>query len=123
MFEIFKKKKIAADLSRIATDMHSHLLPGIDDGSPDVETSVALIRGMMELGYEKFITTPHIMWDMYQNTSETIKAALAVLNGALKAEKIKVQVHAAAEYFLDDYFDQLLEEQTPLLTSIKTLFW
>lgn len=114
--EIFKKKKQLADLGGISTDMHSHLLPGIDDGSPDVETSIALIRGLMELGYKKFITTPHIMWDIYQNTHETIKAAHTVLKEALKKEKIKVHVRAAAEYFLDDHFDTLLESETPLLT-------
>jgi protein-tyrosine phosphatase len=96
MFEFFKKKKKLADLSGIATDMHSHLLPGIDDGSPDVETSIALVRGMMELGYKKFITTPHIMWDIYQNTNETIKTAHTVLKEALKKEKIKVHIRAAA---------------------------
>lgn len=121
MFEIFKKKKQLADLSGIATDMHSHLLPGIDDGSPDVETSIALIRGMMELGYKKFITTPHIMWDIYQNTHETIKTAHTVLKEALKKEKIKVHIRAAAEYFLDDHFDQLLDYNTPLLTLHNNL--
>ena len=121
MFEIFKKKKRLANLSGIATDMHSHLLPGIDDGSPDVETSIALIRGMMELGYKKFITTPHVMWDIYQNTHETIKTAHAVLKEALKKEKIKVHIRAAAEYFLDDHFDQLLDYNTPLLTIHNNL--
>ena len=116
MFEFFKKKKVLASFSGIATDMHSHLLPGIDDGSPDVETSIALIRGLMELGYKKFTTTPHIMWDIYQNTHETIHAAHTILKDALKKEKIKVTIRAAAEYFLDDHFDQLLEDKTPLLT-------
>ncbi|MEO5996815.1 MAG: CpsB/CapC family capsule biosynthesis tyrosine phosphatase [Chitinophagaceae bacterium] len=121
MFEFFKKKKVLANFSGISTDMHSHLLPGIDDGSPDVETSIALIRGLMELGYKKFTTTPHIMWDIYQNTHETINAAHTVLKNALKKEKIKVNIRAAAEYFLDDHFDQLLEDKTPLLTIHNNL--
>ena len=53
--------------------MHSHLLPGIDDGAKDMETSLELIRGMRELGYKKLITTPHIIWDMYRNTPEIIQ--------------------------------------------------
>ena len=63
MFSIFKKKKTsqAFDLSAVKTDMHSHLLPGIDDGSPDIEQSVVLINGLLELGLQNFITTPHIM--------------------------------------------------------------
>ena len=116
MLDFFRKKKQVPDLSGISTDMHSHLLPGIDDGSPDVETSVELIRGMLELGYKKFITTPHIMWDVYQNTGETIGAAHAILQDALKAEGLTVDIRYAAEYFLDDYFSQLLDENKPLLT-------
>ena len=62
MFGWFKKnnrQESLSDLSLIGTDMHSHLLPGIDDGAPDVETSIQLLKGMMSLGYKKFITTPH----------------------------------------------------------------
>jgi protein-tyrosine phosphatase len=51
MFSIFNKKKRARlDLSGLVADMHSHLLPGIDDGSPDTETSLELINGLQELG-------------------------------------------------------------------------
>ncbi len=63
---MFFKKKAASDtdLSGLRCDMHSHLIPGIDDGSPDMETSVRLIRGFIELGYKKIITTPHINADI-----------------------------------------------------------
>jgi len=47
------------DLSLIGLDMHSHLLPGIDDGATDIENSIQLISHLYELGYRKFITTPH----------------------------------------------------------------
>lgn len=118
MFSFFKRNKEIrpADFSGIATDMHSHLLPGIDDGSPDVETSIALIREMKALGYKKFITTPHIMQDMYKNTPSTITAALDQLKEGLLQENMQVDIHAAAEYLLDDNFDQLLEKDEPLLT-------
>jgi tyrosine-protein phosphatase YwqE len=63
MFRFFSKSRAKGekvDYSVFKTDMHSHLLPGIDDGAKDMETSVELIRGMSELGYKKLITTPHI---------------------------------------------------------------
>jgi tyrosine-protein phosphatase YwqE len=62
MFSIFKRKYPATpvDLSGIKTDMHSHLLPGIDDGSPDVASSVLLKKGLEDLGYKQFIATPHM---------------------------------------------------------------
>ena len=59
--------------------MHSHLLPGIDDGAQDIETSLELIRGMRELGYQKLITTPHVIWDMFRNTPEIINEKLALV--------------------------------------------
>jgi protein-tyrosine phosphatase len=96
--------------------MHSHLIPGIDDGSPDMQTSLQLIRGMTELGFTKLITTPHIMWDMYKNTREVILDKLEQLRSAVKTEGLAVEIDAAAEYFLDDYVAGLLKKNTPLLT-------
>ncbi|HJU46365.1 MAG TPA: CpsB/CapC family capsule biosynthesis tyrosine phosphatase [Chitinophagaceae bacterium] len=117
MFSFFKKKEILpANFSAIATDMHSHLLPNIDDGSPDVVTSIHLIKELTVLGYKKFITTPHVMQDLYKNTPATINAALNELKDALKYEDIQVDIQAAAEYLLDEGFDQLLEKGEPLLT-------
>jgi tyrosine-protein phosphatase YwqE len=96
--------------------MHSHLLPGIDDGSPDMTTSIILIKGMMELGYTKLITTPHIMWDMYKNTREIVLDKLEQLRAAVKAEGLAVEIEAGAEYFLDDHVAGLLRNNEPLLT-------
>lgn len=119
MFKLFSKSKPASgktDFSMLGTDMHSHLLPGIDDGSPDMETSLNLIREMQGLGYTKLITTPHIMWDMYKNTRDIILRKLDEVRAALKADKSEVELHAAAEYFLDDYMEGLLKQKEPLLT-------
>src|ERR1700712_1070046 len=114
MFSIFKRKYPAtqADFSSLKTDMHSHLLPGIDDGAPDTEISAQLKKGLEDLGYNRFITTPHIMWDMYKNTPATINEALKNLQSAGQHTNIR----PAAEYFLDDYFDKLLNDESPLLT-------
>jgi tyrosine-protein phosphatase YwqE len=114
LFSIFKKKFHGppADFSRIGTDVHSHLLPGIDDGSPDLTVSLQLKKGLEELGFRNFITTPHIMWDMYKNTAETIGAALQIVT----AERGQNNIRAAAEYYMDDYFDGLLAGNQRLLT-------
>ena len=101
------------------TDMHSHLIPGVDDGAKDMETSLDLIRGMQELGYSKIITTPHILWDMYKNTREIIVEKLELLRTAVKEAGIDVEINAAAEYFLDDHVEELLKEKKPLLTIHK----
>jgi len=67
MFSFFKQKKNNVDLPEylpIQTDMHSHILPGIDDGSPDIKTSLKLVKGLTDLGIKKAIATPHIRGDM-----------------------------------------------------------
>jgi protein-tyrosine phosphatase len=125
MFGLFKKKKeeqtphAVIDYSALGVDMHSHLLPGIDDGSPDAATSVSYIRKMMELGYRKFICTPHIYQDLYPNTPETITAALQVLKTKLQEEQVEVEIEAAAEYFIDDVFADRLKNNEQLLTFHK----
>ncbi len=118
MFKLFSKSKPASskvDYSALKADMHSHLLPGIDDGSPDLPSSIELIKGMMNLGYSKLITTPHIMWDMYKNTRENVLEKLELLRTAVKEEGLNVEINAAAEYFLDDHFHEELKKNAPLL--------
>ncbi|MGH2553812.1 MAG: tyrosine-protein phosphatase, partial [Chitinophagaceae bacterium] len=80
------------------------------------ETTLRLIRGMSELGYTKLITTPHVMWDMYKNTSNIILDKLELVRNALKKEGINIELNAAAEYFLDDYVAGLLRNKEQLLT-------
>lgn len=115
---LFGKKKETAsiDLSWLKADMHSHLLPGIDDGADKLKTSLELIKGLQNLGYKKLITTPHIFWELYPNTPEKIAENLALLRQALKEEAIDLEIHAAAEYFIDEHFEELLRSGSPLLT-------
>jgi tyrosine-protein phosphatase YwqE len=96
--------------------MHSHLIPGIDDGAPDMETSIKLIRGLMALGYKKIITTPHINTDFFPNTPEIILAGKAAVIAELERQKIGVEFSAAAEYLMDDSFTRALDAREPFLT-------
>lgn len=117
MFTFFKKTgPDVIDLSGIGCDMHSHLIPGIDDGARDVEDSLRLIRGLVDLGYRKLITTPHVLVDYYPNTPATIGNGYGIVQAELKKLDIGVEFHAAAEYLLDDHFITLLETDQPLLT-------
>ena len=95
--------------------MHSHLVPGIDDGAQDMSASLEFIRGLHQLGYSKIITTPHILWEIYPNTPEIIKKGTGEVNAALTDAGIDVKFEAAAEYFIDEHFEQELENKTPLL--------
>jgi len=53
MISFFKKNNPSSNYFPISTDMHSHILPGIDDGSPNVETSIQLVKGLIELGLQR----------------------------------------------------------------------
>ena len=106
MFNLFKKKKkeISTLKSLVKVDIHSHLLPNIDDGSKSLEESIDMIRAYKELGYKKLITTPHIMADFYRNTPSTIHKALNLLQKELLKENIDIKIEVAAEYYYDDGF-------------------
>jgi len=123
MFNFFKKKDSAASTSQlpVSTDIHSHILPGIDDGAQDIEASLQLVRGIRQLGIKKTIATPHVIADLYRNTPETIAAALDKLRQACAEEHIDIEISAAAEYMLDDYFIKLLRGSQPLLTIHKNI--
>lgn len=119
MFSIFSRKKTdesGKGYFPVTTDIHSHILPGIDDGSPDLKTSISLIRGLMKLGVTKSIATPHIIGDMYRNNPDTIGKALKKLKEELTRQKLVFEVSAAAEYMLDSYFFELLNGEEKLLT-------
>ncbi|UYQ92348.1 histidinol phosphatase [Chitinophaga horti] len=95
--------------------MHSHLLAGLDDGVQTLDEAVALVRQLSDAGYTKIVTTPHIISGLYHNHADTILPALDKLRARLEQEGIKVELEAAAEYMLDDYFEGLLADGEPLL--------
>ncbi len=90
----------------LGLDLHSHLLPGIDDGAKTVEESLALIRRLQGMGFNRFITTPHVMADLYPNTPEIILEKLEVVRAAAREEGLEVQIDAAAEYLMDEAFGE-----------------
>ena len=115
MLSIFNRHQPKIEYPLI-TDVHSHLLPGIDDGAKTIEDSIGIINQLMELGYKKFITTPHISIDRYPNTPEIILSKLAEMNAALKDKNIPVILEAAAEYYLDEALFEKVTKKEQLLT-------
>jgi len=100
-------------------DVHSHLIPGIDDGAKDIEESLILLYALEKIGYKKVITTPHIMADTYKNTTESIYKGLDILSQAAKEEGLHITIDAAAEYYLDYDFLSHLESGSILSISNK----
>ena len=110
---LFRNKINLKDLLPLGyTDIHSHVLPGIDDGAKTMDDSIALIKKFQELGIHKIITTPHVMGDVWPNSTEVITSKLQEVKKRLQKEGItEFGIEAAAEYMLDENFAELLEKK------------
>lgn len=113
MLHFFKQKKpFLKDLiPDNFIDIHSHLLPGIDDGASTIGDTTALINGLEEIGFRKFITTPHIMGDVWKNTNKSITEKLTSTVSELNVPSINKRFKAAAEYMIDAEFVELFEKK------------
>jgi protein-tyrosine phosphatase len=111
-----RKQKKELDMSHIGIDIHSHMIPGIDDGVETVEDAVEMVRKLQQLGYSRAVTTPHVMWDCYKNTPEIILSGLEEVRKASREAGLTLQIDAAAEYFIDEHFIELLTTGQQLLT-------
>lgn len=99
----------------LKVDLHSHLIPNIDDGSQSMEQSIEMIKALISLGFKKIITTPHIHPN-YPNRPEVILAGLEALQNELIRLDLDVEVEAAAEYFVDDAFHQKVKGKGLILS-------
>jgi protein-tyrosine phosphatase len=108
LFGLFGSKT-KADLSLLRTDIHSHLIPGIDDGAKTMDHSLGMVKRFADLGYKKLITTPHVMSDMYRNTPEIILNGLEALREEVNRMGIAIELEAAAEYFYDEMLFEKIE--------------
>jgi protein-tyrosine phosphatase len=120
ILEIFKsqKKKNSPEfnLKWLEVDMHSHLIPGIDDGAKTLTESISLIKRLHGYGLRKIVTTPHIMTEYFKNTPEIIRLGLEEVRLTLQKEEIDIQIDAAAEYYMDEIFLEKVESGHELLT-------
>lgn len=117
MFKLFKKstQKKHTDYTVLGADLHAHLLPGIDDGSPDMETSMLLINLLQELGFKKLIATPHVISDRYPNTRDIILKKRDALSEYANKRGVPLDhFDVAAEYFIDESFAALLQKEVLL---------
>lgn len=99
MFNFFSKKRNPQPLF-FQTDIHCHIVPGIDDGSPDLETSLNLLEQMKGWGLKRIFASPHITDGSFENTAETISEAF----GPLKEAAEGIELNYSAENRIDDLF-------------------
>ena len=107
MFGLFARKQsfIQSGLLKDAVDNHSHILPGVDDGVRTLEESLEILSFLEEQGVKTLWLTPHIMEDV-PNTTEDLRQRFEALKEQYKGS---VRLHLAAEYMMDNLFEQRLE--------------
>jgi protein-tyrosine phosphatase len=94
--------KVSENTLRV--DVHSHLLPDLDESSQSLENVIVIIKKLIALGYEKLIITPHIMSGYYPNTPTKIQERLDTFRNVLAERRLYISIEVAAEYYLDDWF-------------------
>ncbi len=108
---------------QLEVDLHSHLIPGIDDGAAKIDDSIAMIWRLKLLGYKKLIITPHVMSHRYPNTARDIKIGLYKLQEELKRRLFDIKIEVAAEYYFDDHLMGLLDSRDILTFGNKNILF
>ncbi|MCU0383541.1 MAG: capsular biosynthesis protein [Cyclobacteriaceae bacterium] len=114
MWHWFKNKKFDTYISPLTTDIHSHIIPGIDDGAKTITESLELLKQFQDLGYTRLITSPHVH-ELYRNTTHNIVTHYENLSRAITNAGLQIQLQITAEYNLDDWFISQFNNNEPLL--------
>lgn len=122
---IFRKSRLGdpVDLGLLNCDIHSHFIPGIDDGAQTMKDSIELLKGIEDLGYKKVITTPHVMSDFFRNSSAVITTGLDQVRNAAKAEGIEMEIDVAAEYYYDYELENKIKNERLLTFGLDYLLF
>lgn len=105
MFKFFRKSNKDVKLP-YHTDVHCHILPGVDHGAKNIQDAVGLLKADMEMGISRVILTPHVTSETFENTPETLNAAFAKFKEAVEEAGLDVELHLSAEYRIDDYWQK-----------------
>lgn len=101
MFHFFKKKE-KTKLPFI-TDVHCHILPGVDHGAYNIDNGLELLRAETDMGISRFVLTPHVTRSSFENTPETINEAFSHFKKAVEAENPDIKLMVSAEYRVDEF--------------------
>lgn len=92
-------------------DLHSHILPGLDDGVKTVEEAAEIVKRMLKLGVKRFTFTPHIVYPLLMNGPENIGKRWEELEERLKREDIRLDADIGAEYRVGRYMFDLIGQK------------
>lgn len=119
MFSIFKKHSLAGSgILKGMTDIHTHILPGVDDGVRKLEESLAILEHYEREGVSRIILTPHIMEDYPLNRPEYLQDVFRRVEEAYTG---RVTLGLGAEYMLDGNFTRHLDSGGLLTIANDTI--
>jgi len=99
-------------------DIHTHILPGIDDGSKDINESLDILRALVNQGVTEVIATPHIITGVYNNTKKIIDEKIEQLKTEIIANKLPIKVYKGAElYYEPNIIEKTKQEELNLAGS------
>lgn len=109
----FKKNKpeLSSLIPSNYVDIHSHLLPGIDDGAKTIQDTIYLFERMKKMGFSEIITTPHVLNQVWNNSREKIENTAEETHKKLQEIEPNLHFKAAAEYMMDSSFITLFENE------------
>ncbi|MCQ2289852.1 MAG: hypothetical protein MJZ63_01070 [Muribaculaceae bacterium] len=105
MFNFFRKKKEDVKLF-YHTDVHCHILPGVDHGAKNIQNGIELLKADMDMGIDRVILTSHVTSETFENTPETLQAAFDTFKAAVDEAGLDIEMHLSAEYRIDDYWQK-----------------
>ena len=88
-------------------DLHCHLLPGLDDGAPDLATSMEMLDALVEVGFAELCATPHQRNGLFMPTADAIAGALDEFQTEAKKHHPSLRMRLGAE----NYWDEILIER------------
>lgn len=109
MFNFFKKSSEPISVW-FSTDVHCHIVPGVDDGSPDADTSSRLVAAMYEMGIRHIVATPHVTQSTFENDASTLAEPVQRLKDVLKRDGVSVRIDQSAEYRIDELLQKHIEQ-------------
>ena len=102
-------------------DWHCHILPGLDDGSADIEQSLSMAKLLVAKGYSRVYCTPHQIFGCYEASNDQVREGIKSLQRRIDAEKIPLSLLSGREYYLDEYLLAALKDPLPLGDSRQIL--
>lgn len=95
-------------------DYHNHILPGLDDGARDLDDALEIARLLVSAGFRTVHCTPHCIKGLYETRVEQVRQGVKDLQQVLDKEGIPLRLAPGMEYYLDEFFPQMLEDPLPL---------